>query len=149
MSYKTGRWGDQAKLRSRKRLEYFREYQRKRLKKLGIKVGIGLGWKGEQEAINILKGSNKYTRQIDLIWKDKLVDVKTAKPSCSKGIWYWKFLLYKQKGIVDFFLFICKDLEEKTKHILLIPDKDIKKNNFSIPLRKEKDYLKYLLKGSD
>lgn len=31
MPYKTGSWGEQAKIRSKKRLDYFREYQKKRI----------------------------------------------------------------------------------------------------------------------
>ena len=162
MTYETGEWGEQAKARSQKRKEYFKEYRRKHPQKYSYKkgkynyIGTSLGYRGEMMALNILKGSKKINRPCDLKWKGKLVDVKTGiKRKLSnkhlngkrvKGNTYrWKFLLEKQKGKVDLFFIICKDLEEKVQYIFLIPDKDIKTKNLNICENKAYKYSKYLL----
>jgi len=107
-------------------------------------------------ALNILKGSKRINRPCDLEWKGKLVDVKTGiKQKLSNkhingervegNTYRWKFLLKKQKGKVDLFFIICKDLEEKVQYIFLIPDKDIKSKNLNISENKVHKYSKYLL----
>lgn len=74
----------------------------------------------------------------------KKLDVKTA--TFNSTYRFWKFLLYRQKSKIDFFLILCKDKEKKTQYIFLIPDKDIKRNNLIISLKNIKKYYKYLLK---
>ena len=81
-------------------------------------------------------------RIADIKWQDKLVDVKTAIFNIKTN--RWKFLLSKQKGKVDLFLVFCKDSEERTKYIFLIPDKDLKFKNLNISLRSIGYYKKYL-----
>lgn len=110
---------------------------------------MSLGYRGEEEANNLLKGSKRQERnKADLMWQGKRIEVKTAKPTRSLGHKkdWWKFLLYKQKGKTDYFLFICKDKEERTICIFLIPDKDLEKNNFCFSMDKLNIYKKYLLK---
>jgi hypothetical protein len=127
MPYKTGSWGIQAKERSRRRRKG------------------GLGYIGEIEAESILL-TNKLPNHsgADFRYKGKLVDVKTSLPD-KRG--YWKFNLYKQKGKIDYFLFICKNRDKKTEYIFLIPNSKLKRNNLCIHINKTKGYLKYLMRG--
>ncbi len=166
MTFKTGTWGEQAKLRSSKRREYFKKYRRlhprnskafnKSIKSSYISHGTSVGYKGEIEALSILKGSKRIFKPCDLEWKGKLVDVKTGikhlyvnkhvnGDRVSGNTYKWKFLLSKQKGKVDYFLVICKDLDERIEHIFLIPDKEIEVKNLSIPEKNIHKYSKYLL----
>lgn len=164
MVYKTGTWGEQAKARYKKRIAEYRERRRKDLegerekeriiylKKTGknsvnlvvsnriIKARV-VGLMGEREAEKLLGvKKNLATSDVDFNWRGKLVDVKTARIN-KKG--EWKFLLYKQKGVADLFLIICKDRKMKTEHIFLIPDKDLLHCNLSISRRSLPKYLKY------
>ena len=175
MTYKTGEWGEQAKLRSNRRKEYFREYRRKHPSKYiyipiykdkskqispkrreYVSQGTSLGYKGELLAQKLLKGSERINRPCDLKWEGKLVDVKTGikhkisnKHVNGKRVdgktYRWKFLLSKQKGKIDLFFIICKDLENKVQYIFLIPDKDIKNKYLNISENKVNKYSKYLL----
>ena len=131
------------KKRTKTRREYFRvKKQKERLNKNGYFVSVGR--MGEIEAEKILK-VEKNTRDIisDYTWKGKLVDVKTAVEKNDA----WKFLLYRQKGKIDYFLLILKDKQKKTLYMFLVPDKDIKKNNLRIGKKKLNNYCKYILKG--
>jgi hypothetical protein len=148
MPYKTGTWGEQAKERSNRRLEYFRRYDRR---KSGDGRGksreyYSIGKKGELEIEKLLTGCRrKRLKEIyDYDWDGKKIDVKTGVFSAKrKG---WKFLLYKQKGKVDYFLIVCKDIEEKTIYIFMIPDKQLPKNNLSIPVKGIDKFMKYLFR---
>ena len=145
MPYKTGTWGIQAKERHKRRLEYFR------IRSMSNRIhgGISLGYKGEMEARSIFKEDKLPNKSgADFKVKGKLIDVKTAIPTKTKYGWRWKFLLYSQKGIVDYFLIICKDKDRKTKYMFLIPDKEIKVNNLSITEKTAKRYRKYTI-GSE
>ena len=166
MTYKTGSWGDKAKNRSKRRQEYFREYRRlhpqkynpnsKRKKSHYEPYGTSLGFKGEILAQDYLKGAKKINRPCDYSWQGKLVDVKTAikQKMTNKHVngeivktstYRWKFLLEKQKGKVDLFFIICKDLEDRVEYIFLIPDKDISCKNLSISEKRIEKYSKYLV----
>lgn len=79
---------------------------------------------------------------IDIEWKGKLIEVKTA--SIRKN--QWKFLLYKQRGYCDYFIFFCKNENKETEHIFMIPDCDIKVNNLSISKNMAHKYEKYKMK---
>jgi len=148
MPYKTGSWGKQAKDRYKKRqlsgelkkrsLDYYHKNK---------KGEYSIGYIGELEAKNIL-----HTKKIDkkfgydFVWKNKKIDVKTSiiKKHPKWNTNYWKFLLYHQKGKVDYFLIICKDVGKKTKYIFLIPDKDLPNNNLVINIHKVNKYFRYL-----
>lgn len=143
MTWQTGSWGKEGKARSKKRLDYFRDYTRKR-----NNGGIGIGFVGEREALAELDGSQMMYRnecKYDIEWRGKKIDVKTSMPSKDYG--YWKFLLTRQKGIVDYFLIICKDANEKTRHMFLIPDKALMKNNLSLTKKNIHLFCKYEIKG--
>ncbi len=144
MPYKTGNWGEQAKERNKKRLEYFRKYS---LVRTGhLESYISIGYMGEQEALIILEGSKKLSRKIDLEWFGKLVDVKTSSFH-NKLYWKgWKFWLEKQRGLCDFFLLICKNMDGGNSHLFLIPEKEISKNCIMISINKLNLFEKYRLK---
>ena len=107
MTYKSEEWGEYEKTRSKKRLEYFKKYRKAHPQKQIYKYqGTSLGYRGEIDALNILKSSEKIIKPCDLKWKGKLVDVKTGKKKLSRKTgksYCWKFLLTKQKGKVDLF----------------------------------------------
>mgnify|MGYP001617494574 CR=1 FL=1 len=142
MPYKTGPWGLQAKLRSIKRKKYFRDRRRK----LYQYHGKSIGFMGEAEALTLLKVKEKLPNgyKVDIKWKGKLVDVKTAIYSKKKR--GWDFLLTRQKGIADLFLIICKDENKKTQFIFLIPDKEIKTKGFYVSKRNLHKFHKFEMK---
>lgn len=130
------------KERTHRRMDYFRDhnFNKYRLKN----ENPSLGYIGEKDSeillnVNKLHGNSKY----DFEWKGKKIDVKTSMFHKNK---YWKFLLKTQKGLVDYFLLICKDMNKNTKYIFLIPDKEIKPNHFIISLFNMSKYKKYLWK---
>lgn len=127
-----------------KRRAYWREYRRKHPQPYKYQ-GESMGYKGEELALTVLVGSKKIIHPCDLDWNGKLVDVKTAKPTkaTNGGQDRWKFLL-TQKKTADLFLLICKDREDKTIRIYLIPNKEIKYNNLSFSINSLR-YKKYLL----
>ena len=127
MPYKTGLWVPQAKERNKKRFSK------------------SIGKIGELEALKILGVNEKLDRYsgADIKWNNKLVEVKTSMPNRKYG--YWKFLLYKQKNKVDYFLTICKDIIGKTKYVFLIPDKKLPRNNLIITNSNLIKYKKFLL----
>ncbi len=139
MPYKRDPWGIKEKERSKRRLEYFRNRQRLLSKN---KNRASIGFIGEIEAKDIFKtGKLPNNAGADFNYKNKLIDVKTALPTKNGNKFHWKFLLYKQKGKIDYFLIICKDFDKRTKYMFMIPDKDLKLNNLHIS---EKNIIKYL-----
>ena len=157
MTYKSGSWGDKAKARSKSRITYFSEYRKLHPQNNHYSsYGTSLGYGGELLAQTILKGSKRIHRPSDLQWEGKLVEVKTAKKQLlsnkniqgtriSGNTYRWKFLLTKQKGKVDLFFLICKDINDNVQYILLIPDKDLRFNNLSITEHTIRKYSKYIL----
>jgi len=91
-----------------------------------------------------LEGSKRLNRRVDLIWKDKKIDVKTSKPKKRDGT--WNFLLYRQRGCVDYFLVICKDKDSRTKHMFLIPDSELKHNNLTISETTVYKFINFIIK---
>lgn len=145
MPYKSGTWGEQAKERSKGRLEYFKKSQ---LARLGHpRTYIGIGHIGEQEALIILRGSKKLLRkEVDLEWNGKKIDVKTSSFH-NKPFWSgWTFWLKKQRGLCDFYLLICKDMNKNNSYLFLIPEKDISKDSLTISQTKINLFQKYQLK---
>lgn len=131
------------KIRTHKRINYFRNHNliKSRIKS---RENPSLGLIGEIEVenkLNITKLPNymKY----DYNWKGKKIDVKTSLFHRNS---YWKFCLKKQKGLVDYFIIICKDINKSTQYMFLIPDKEINSNNLVISLKTIKKYKKYLWK---
>ena len=142
MTYKTGAWGIQAQLRSTRRRKYFRDRRRNL-----VKGKESLGFVGEMETAKLL-GEDKLPNKSgsDFEYIGKSIDVKTALPTKNGKNFRWRFLLYTQKGKVDFFLIICKDINKKTKYMFLIPDNDIKVKNLSISEKSVNKYINYLWK---
>ena len=149
MPYKSGTWGREAQIRNKKRLKYFAEHNYKRNHGL-LKKRTDLGYIGEEEALKILNGSIRYSREIDLIWNGKKIDVKTA-TVCFEGKYYnhprWRFTITPQKGKCDYFIFICKNKTKETRYIFIIPDKEISnKISLTITETKVNKFKKYRLK---
>lgn len=154
MTYSDGAWGLKAKLRSVRRKKYFREYRRLHPQRYES-YGESLGYKGEVLAQDYMKGAIRINRPSDYKWKGKLVDVKTSTKTktfnrhvngerVETNVYRWKFLL-TQKGKIDFFFLICKDLEDKVQYIFLVPDADLTSKHLSISENQVSKYLKYLL----
>ncbi len=149
MPYKTGNWGEQAKERYKRRLEYFKEYQ---LARKGLqRAYLSIGYIGEKEALVILKGAKKLSQKVDLEWNGQKVDVKTSSLHLfshhNKHHWEgWTFWLKKQRELCDFFLLICKDINKNNSHLFLIPEKEIHKDSFTISKSKISLFEKYRLK---
>lgn len=146
-------WNDKQKARSKRRLEYFREYRR--LHRQYASHGTSLGYKGEEIAQEYMKGAIKIHRPCDYSWNGKLIDIKTSIKTkmtnkhvngerVEASAYRWKFLL-TQKGKVDLFFIICKDIEDKVQYIFLIPDAELKCKNLSISENQIHKYSKYLL----
>ena len=146
MPYKDGSWGEKAKLRSNGRRQYFRD-RAAEIRHSTPGNFDSIGYIGEELGLHVLVGSKKIGRPCDLDWRGKLVDVKTALPTnnTNGGKPRWKFLLTKQKGIADFFLIICKNIDNTVQYIFLILDKDIKYKNLSFSSEGALKYSKYLL----
>lgn len=149
MPYKTGSWGKEAKKRSLKRKEYFlkrsrRIYGNKNINPKLYRIG-------ELEAIKLLNGSidrNKDTTgSYDISWQDKKIDVKTDIFSDYHGSWGWQFDCSKQKGKVDYFLCIAKNMDKQTKYIFLIPDNSFPTKTIWISLKNINKYEKYLFRN--
>lgn len=145
------------KERSLKRRKYFREYRRIHPQLYIYKESNfepSLGRLGEKIAFNTLEGSVKIIHPADLLWKGKLVEVKTARKilvdTQLNGIrkkcktYRWKFCL-SQLRKVDLFFIICKDLDDRVQYVFLIPDGDLKVRNLSITENNILKYSKYLL----
>lgn len=134
------------KERYQSRLAYWKEYRKKHRRPRNPASKTSVGFEGEDEALKILEGSERYTREIDLIWKGKLIDVKTAIKSQMKEskTYSWKFSL-KQKGKVDYFLLILKNLDRTTDRVLLVPDKAINPKSFRIAESRLPLYDKYII----
>lgn len=128
MPYKTGSWGIQAKKRNKKRFSK------------------SLGKKGELEAIEILGLEEKLERGSlsDLKWRNKFLDVKTDIFDKKRN--GWQFDCTKQKGKIDYFLLIAKNINQKTEYIFLIPDKDFITKYLWISPRNINNYMRYLWK---
>ena len=138
---------EREKLRSLNRRDYFREYRRKnpQIRLSHLSQGISMGYRGEELALKVLVGSKKINRPCDLNWNGKLVDVKTAKPTITNHgtICRWKFLLSNQIQVVDLYLLIRKDFDDRVIDIYLIPN--MGKKNLSFNESTSIKYKKYLL----
>jgi len=109
----------------------------------------------EIEAVNILKGSVRINSIYDLDWFDKKVDVKACcyekvKLKLKGKVYYsyrWRFSTKRQKGIVDYYFLIGKDEKgEKTKFMMLIPEKEVTKTAVSISQKNFHKFTRYLIK---
>jgi hypothetical protein len=125
MPYKTGNWGKEAKSRSKRRLEYFKEYTS--LNGPPRKV-FRLGAFGELMAKKMLNGSkivNQHSH--DLEWNRQRIEVKTTmtvKPL--HGIESYTICIDTQKGKADyFFILILEPKTKELKYAYFIPDKSI------------------------
>ena len=121
MPYKTGTWGKQAKSRNKKRLEYFKEYTKKKYRR----AFNSLGSLGELIALKILNNSMLMRKpNYDLLWQNKKIEVKIShfrKDKC------WDFSTRRQKGRVDWFFIICLNNKNIIEKIYFIPDDKIVK----------------------
>lgn len=157
MPYKEGSWGERAKIRSKKRTSYFREYRREHPSKSAYKrktkddINPTFGRMGELEALKILRGALDKNKEgigkYDIEWNGFKIDVKTSNIMCTKdGTVRWKFML-KQIDIVDYFLILCFN-NGLLEYTLLIPSGDIKHlKHLSISKKNlPSKYGKYLVK---
>jgi len=154
MPFKDGEWGEQAKERNERRGEYFREHYRQKIAKKGKtwEIKNSLGFTGELESLNILKGAirNGGRSIVDLDFYGERIEVKTSnilKHWGGKNYLNWKFLVKKQRGKCDKFLLICKGQNSKTQYVFLIPDKKITTDSIIISLSTIDKYSKYLIGG--
>jgi hypothetical protein len=96
-----------------------------------------------------LVGSKRIYRPSDLEWTGKKIEVKTSikylMPGPNNKTYRWKFYLRKQLRKVDLYFLVCQDKDKKVKYIFLIPDKEIKVQNLSIPESKINKYSRFLL----
>jgi hypothetical protein len=145
MPYKSGSWGEQAKERNSKRLDYFRHYTRTRYKRFWLtRKERSIGYLGEKEAMLILRGSQRLKKkEPDLLWGNKLIEVKTSSFHKWKG---WSFFVKNQRRKCDFFLLICKDENQKTSMIFLVPDTEVIKDSICMSVSKINEFEKFKLK---
>jgi hypothetical protein len=146
-------WGIKARERSKRRLEYFKEYQRLRKKKLGIHIANrenplelndSVGIIGEKLALKYLNKSIWIGKKIDLEWLNKRVDVKTSMPHLSQGKYLrWKFHLSRQKGIVDLFILFGLNKLKQLEAVYIVPDKEINVIGIAILIGKPSKYDRY------
>jgi hypothetical protein len=147
MTYKTGVWGEQAKERSRRRSEYFKN----RHKQKNNFNTQGLGSFGEYLGLKILNGSTLERKsEYDILWKNKKIEVKTASFQERKNNNYikqWVFNTDRQKGKTDYFLLILTEKDKKTiLKIYLIPDDQImSKSKLTISENQLSLYEKYMV----
>ena len=128
MTYKTGTWGEKAKIRSKKRLNYFKKrYQQKyRTAKLAkSQKSNPSGVIGEELALKIFKGCRLVrNRGFDLKWGKCRIEVKTAIPKKNREGWNFT-TVHIQKNKTDFFLFICLNEKYQPERIYLVPNREI------------------------
>lgn len=153
MPYKTGDWGEQAKERSSRRKEYFKNRIRAIVKIEKHKKEedeTGLGAYGERLALKILQGSTLERKSgYDILWKNKKIEVKIS--NCQKQIntfiKKWFFNVQRQRNKTDYFLLILinKDKENILK-VFLMPNSDISgKSTLSISENQLSLYEKYMV----
>ncbi len=83
-----------------------------------------LGNKFELEALKVLDGSTlSTTRNYDLLWNDKTIEVKARNYRKSKNGWAFR----KNKTEADYYLFFCLE-DKEIKRVLLIPGTSFDKN---------------------
>lgn len=147
MPYADGSWGENNKKRSKRRLEYFKQYQKEHphfYDKTNYKTNYkrkfeGFGSLGEKIGLQILLNSKLVRKKyFDIEWENKKVEVKIAKLSKRND---WKFHTERQKGHTDYFLLICTEIDKKTVlRIYLIPDSYIRViQPTHVSLRKDRD----------
>lgn len=124
MPYKTGYWGEQAKERSKRRREYFSDYQKN---KDNPKKVFRLGEFGEALAIKTFTGAKLENRTgYDMIWKNKKIEVKTSEKGDAYNNHRFDIRIQKKENKADYFLTLI--LDEHTKELqsaYLIPNKAI------------------------
>lgn len=112
---------EKEKERQRGRKAYFKSYQRR------AKPKTANWYFAELEGIEILQGSERVHKgDTDLIWEGKRVDVKMAHLLPNNGWTGWRFNVKTQKHKADYFLCLCRDDDNVTKHVFLIPNDEIK-----------------------
>ena len=156
MPYKTGSWGKKAIARSKKRLRYFSEYQKKHRerrreeyhRKYKRRFG-GFGSLGEEIALKLLPNSELVRKPFfDIVWRKRKIEVKIAK--FRQKVNGWSFNSGRQKNKTDYFLFICMAQDKQTiVKIFFIPDSFIPdKTGTFINLQSTK-YEKFKIKRGD
>ena len=140
MPYTTGTWGEQAKKRSKKRLEYFKS--RYYLEK---QPDTRIGTLGELLAVQILEGSKLDLKSThDLLWQGKKIEVKTsAKKQNDKRNDYNFWVSKKQLENADYFLLVCLNETRVVMAIYFLPNKAITKQGFLVSDSLKNKYNKY------
>ena|SRR4030067_50045 len=124
--YKDGMWGEKAKTRAKKRLQYFQE--RYHLKKGNPDLSPRIGKKGELMALTLLPGSERIERvggKTDLLWNGYQIDVKTSNLLTTKRGLIWRFHLKTQHNYADYYLLLSMD-KNKLKRLFLLPNVNLK-----------------------
>lgn len=138
MTYKSGTWGEEAKLRSQSRREYFLNRMRLRREQGLVSPSKPayidnqttypsrkLGNSGELEASNLIKMEKK-SKGPDFYTGKEYIEVKTARPTrtTAKGKTYlrWKAHLKSQRKITNYFFIILRNEDDTTRGVYLIPD---------------------------
>jgi len=138
-------WNDKEKLRSKRRLEYFRQYAREKgrehiNRKSSPNEHDSLGTYGEKIALTKLEGSEWLGSPCDLRWKGRKIDVKTSIPQAYKlkGYEYPRWKFYLKQEIVDAFLLICLDEQRKVQRMYMIPYEAITTKHVTINVIQKK-----------
>jgi hypothetical protein len=151
MPYKTGVWGEQAKMRSKERLEYFRlKLHARRVLKDTI------GHKGELFAERILENSKLVNKIYDIEWGDKKVEVKTAmlrsiivRDKYGSYIFKnWRFNIRRQHGIADYFFLVCLNEVKEVIAAYFIPAHVMPAHDVRLGINRSR-YSQYLIKRGD
>lgn len=157
MTWKSGSWGKEAKERSKKRSEYFKNRYKYKCN-IGLHIGLhneGFGSKGELIALKILNNSILVRKSgYDLIWQDKKIEVKIAtfKPihKSKPTIQSWIFNIGRQKDKTDLFFLIGMNKEKNSiERMYLIPNQDMPNIKTLCIGKKSKRFIKFIIKRGE
>jgi hypothetical protein len=146
MPYKTGEWGEQAKLRNKKRLKYFRQYQKNK-KLTQLPLFNGFGSIGEKIGLHLLPNSKLVRKNShDIEWNNKKIEVKISK--FMNQYHGWSFHTKRQKKKCDYFLLICTDKKrEKVLRIYFISEKFVPQTHVTVINSNKCKYEKFRLES--
>lgn len=112
MPYKTGSWGEQAKARSKERIEYFRKLNKTRHEQQYKKRFRSFGSLGELIALKFLNNSILVRKQgFDITWKNQKIEVKIS--AYKEKYKYWLFHTGRQKNKTNYFFLILTEKDKK------------------------------------
>lgn len=126
-------------------------------------TATGIGFKWEKYVAKILGGEHLEfngrsieTKRADIVWDNKLIDVKSAhlnkrknkrgKPVKSEQKGFWAFKPSYIKENIDYIFCVCLDEKENPIKLLLIPSKEYPKSGLTVGHISK--YDKYLFLGN-